>query len=377
MKVFYHCYGAAHSSVVAAFLHLGRLSSPPTAQQLRDLPYFDRQEKASHGRIFFLGQDGEGNDIYIFARRNVAQVAVRVLTGMAYIFGLPAEDYLFVNTTLFTNWLLTLGGILSRQLGLVWPGRLFVTKGAQKAFPDLLDLVTQVKKVIKQEYPPKYPLASTRASTAALCLEKQANRALGSIPPRGSQVPRGSAGTTRREGARPGQEKEDPSSPDQPEVIFYQCYGSTHSSVVSGAIHLGQLPTRRCPAKKEILALPLFDQVANNQIGRPFFLGIDGDGRRVYAIGLASQPALLKRLASDFLALHGITDKQYRFYNALAHARFLVRLGGFLSRRLGLVRLGRPLTVLGIQQNYFAFVRLVERVQSELTQPEGKGKGRS
>lgn len=336
MKIFYHCYGAAHSSVVAAFLHLGRLPAQPTARDLQELPYFDRQEKSQHGHIYFLGTAAEGDEIYIFGRRNLPQVAVRVLTGMSHIFNLPPEEHLFVNSSSAVNWLMVLGGILSRELGLVWPGRWLVTSGTRRALPKLKALVAQVKNVAQKAR----DQARSHLNPELLPNEK-----------------------------RPG-ETGQPRGHGSPGFIFYQCYGSTHSSVVSAAIHLGLLPSTRRPRAKELLALPLFDQVPNDQVGHPFFLGRDEAGRQIYAIGLDGQPFLLKRLVADFLKLHGLDPEVYRFYDALSQAGFLVRLGGFLSRRLGLVTLGRPLTILGIQMNYPRFVQLVKRVKKELQEKD-------
>jgi len=41
----------------------------------------------------------------------------------------------------------------------------------------------------------------------------------------------------------------------------------------------------------------------------------------------------------------------------------ITKVGGFFSRRLGLVSIGRPLTIIGIQQKYESFIALVNDVK--------------
>ena len=51
MKVIYSCYGGAHSSPVAAAIHLGKLPEErvPDAEALLQLPRFDRVDSEKHG----------------------------------------------------------------------------------------------------------------------------------------------------------------------------------------------------------------------------------------------------------------------------------------------------------------------------------------
>ncbi|MFY9217196.1 MAG: DUF3189 family protein, partial [Tepidanaerobacteraceae bacterium] len=47
----------------------------------------------------------------------------------------------------------------------------------------------------------------------------------------------------------------------------------------------------------------------------------------------------------------------------LNSVNLLTKIGGFFSRRLGFVTVGRPLTILGIQLKYRDFVELVKAVK--------------
>jgi hypothetical protein len=147
MKVIYHCYGGAHSSVTAAAVHLGLLPEDriPAREMFCKLPLYDRQEADEHGHIFFMGIDGAGNEIYLAARRSRPVVLESVFEGLAGIFNVHPEDYLLVNVMHKVNWVMKLGGYLSRRWGVVRLGRPIVTLGTQMAYFRVVELVRQVK----------------------------------------------------------------------------------------------------------------------------------------------------------------------------------------------------------------------------------------
>lgn len=149
--------------------------------------------------------------------------------------------------------------------------------------------------------------------------------------------------------------------------LFYHCYGSTHSSVAAAAIHLGLLPSDRRPEVAEIMEVPFFDQVADAEIGTPLFMGRDHEGHEILAIGTRGKPQLVLSAVEEFLGLVlGTPPGDLVFRDTLHLANIWVRVGGFLSRRVGLVFPGRRLAALGIRQSYPGLVELVQRTQGEL-----------
>lgn len=145
--------------------------------------------------------------------------------------------------------------------------------------------------------------------------------------------------------------------------IIYYCFGGAHSSVIASSIHVGILPNSRIPNTEEILAVPYFDITPNNKMGFPLYMGIDSWGNEVYCMGwgiyredILSLLLLLTHSNKEFIF------NQVIFVYALPIADRFIRLGGFLSRRLGLL-LGRPLIIKGIQRKYFEFVKLVKKVK--------------
>lgn len=149
--------------------------------------------------------------------------------------------------------------------------------------------------------------------------------------------------------------------------LFYHCYGSTHSSVVAAAIHLGRLPADRVPTLAEIIALPDFDRIPHREIGRPRLVGRDSDGREIYVLGTRGNHRLVKRAVRDFLHLAlGRQPGDLRFINVLPAAGILLRIGGFLSRRLGLVFPGRYLAAWGVRSSYQGLAAIVTATREQL-----------
>lgn len=148
--------------------------------------------------------------------------------------------------------------------------------------------------------------------------------------------------------------------------IIYHCYGSAHTSVIASAIHVGMLPTNRVPSSKEILTLPYYDKASNKQIGIPYYIGVDEFNSDIYILGLANKKDVVIRFILSLLKICEIPSKQLLMVDSLAEINLLTRFGGFLSRRMGLVKLGRPMTVKGIQTGYFRFVRLVNEVKKKV-----------
>jgi len=148
--------------------------------------------------------------------------------------------------------------------------------------------------------------------------------------------------------------------------VFYHCHGGTHTSVAAAALHTGRLSPDRPPAVVEIMRLPLFDRVARSDLGRVFFYGTGPSGEQVYVVGFGPGKEIVKRAITSFLQMRGVPAKDYLFVDALATAGLPVRAGGLLSRRLGLVGLGRPLAAWGVRRSFPALVSLVDEARTEV-----------
>lgn len=148
--------------------------------------------------------------------------------------------------------------------------------------------------------------------------------------------------------------------------IFYCCYGSAHSSVLSAAIHTGKVSTEHMPKDSEILNLPHFDKTDDSEIGIPFYYGNDDMGNEVYIIGMGAHRKEVLNCILSFLHDAGVPSTDYVFINTLKSVGLSTRVGGFLSRKLRLIFLGRPMTVHGLKKVYFEFVNLVVNTKRSL-----------
>ncbi|QUH26087.1 DUF3189 family protein [Serpentinicella alkaliphila] len=149
--------------------------------------------------------------------------------------------------------------------------------------------------------------------------------------------------------------------------IFYCCYGGAHTSVVAASVHLGYLPSDRIPTTEEVLSIPNYDKSPNLKVGTPLFMGVDEFANEVFVMGMGHNRDYFAKLTYEYSRLLSNGDTSgIRIINALSCINNYIRLGGFLSRRVNLVKIGRPITVYGIRKNYKYFVALVKNFKSTI-----------
>jgi len=145
-------------------------------------------------------------------------------------------------------------------------------------------------------------------------------------------------------------------------IIIYHCYGGAHSSVVMAAIHLGHLPMERVPSNSEIMAMPLYEKMEGEEHGSFFYCGRDEFGNDVYVLGrralnIVVEP-VLKYLAAKF-------NNEIIVVNAVTYVNLTMKIGGFLSRKLKLIFLGRPLVLWGTRKAYNKFTAEIKKIKGE------------
>jgi hypothetical protein len=146
VKIIYHCYGGAHSSVIAAALHLKMIEKHqlPTENEMMAVPYYDKTDDSDFGSIRFMGVDEDGNEVYVLGKKGMGDKYSRILMGVAHILG-AADDLITVNCLNRVNLSMKLGGFLSRRVGLIFPGRPVLLRGTRGAFMTLVNLVETVR----------------------------------------------------------------------------------------------------------------------------------------------------------------------------------------------------------------------------------------
>lgn len=143
MNIIYHCFGGAHSSITAAALHLGYLPQDikPSSRDLHAVPGFDQATGADHGRLYWMGEDDLGHQVYTTGWRQIGPSTERVLRQVMQIYGLPSDDTLFVDALPAVNLWMMIGGWTSRRAGIQSVGRPIVTSGTRVAFRTLNHIV--------------------------------------------------------------------------------------------------------------------------------------------------------------------------------------------------------------------------------------------
>ncbi len=147
--------------------------------------------------------------------------------------------------------------------------------------------------------------------------------------------------------------------------VVYSCYGGAHTSIVAAAIHLGFLSDKEVPSSQSIMKIPFYDKAENKNIGKPLFMGLDQNGHEIYVWGMGANRSACSNLIYDYANLMGGRGP-ILIVNSIALINLPIRIGGFLSKKLKLVALGKPLTAMGIKKKYHRFVGLVGNVKAFL-----------
>lgn len=149
-------------------------------------------------------------------------------------------------------------------------------------------------------------------------------------------------------------------------VIIYCCYGGTHSSPIAAAIHIGILNSTEIPTAAQILAVCHYDKVESNDRGKVMFVGDDEYGNKIYVCGRGRDKTGIKQaIESGILLAKGETD-DFVFVDTLNAVNIYMRIGGFLSRRLKWIAVGRPLVIWGTQKAFWQLVQIVQKTKKNI-----------
>lgn len=150
MIVVYHCYGSAHSSVTAAAIHLRMLPRHrlPTVAELLAAPRFDRTVSRELGTPFFVGRDDAGRDVYALGRGSAGRLVVNCVESLCELVSAEPAAVVMINALPEASLMTTIGGTLSRGLGLVWPGRPLAVWGVRHCYRRLVRLVEETERLL-------------------------------------------------------------------------------------------------------------------------------------------------------------------------------------------------------------------------------------
>ena len=148
----YHCHGGAHSSVVAAHLHLGNIpmKGEVRPEAIMALPEFDRATQDDWGSPKMVGVDGQGNQVYILGLGRITAICIRAATSLCLQLGKGGE-VVFVETLSSIGTLTRIGGFTSKVLGAENLGKNLAARGIVRSLERLRLLVASTKKIYGME----------------------------------------------------------------------------------------------------------------------------------------------------------------------------------------------------------------------------------
>lgn len=177
LRIVYSCYGGAHSSPVAAAIHLGQLprQTIPPKEKFLELQLFDRTTSEQHGELRHIGVDDKGNEVYVLGRGPRGAAVVRALMSGVNLMGGTAHDIKIIDTLPTVNLWMRIGGLFSRRFGWVFIGRPLVLHGIRRAYPRLVQLVELVERTLAEGWPAETGDHTGEALKKFLCIPEKTN----------------------------------------------------------------------------------------------------------------------------------------------------------------------------------------------------------
>lgn len=149
MIFIYNCYGGTHSSVIASEIHLKRLpcDRKPTKEEILGAKYFNKLNYSDMQKFIFHGIDDEGNKVYTLGR-GTSKKLIPFLENFINLINKEAgfvEKIIVSNTSPTVPPFMTMGGFLSRGLGIDFLGVPLLVIGAKQVYGRLLEIVKDTR----------------------------------------------------------------------------------------------------------------------------------------------------------------------------------------------------------------------------------------
>jgi len=148
--------------------------------------------------------------------------------------------------------------------------------------------------------------------------------------------------------------------------IIFHCYAGSYYSAVAAGVYLGLLPLDRVPEADDFARLPCFDAIRPKDYGKLNSVGQDDRGNEVYVLARRSLAGVAIKALRGIAEIYGLPAGELIFIDATGPLSNLLSFGGFLSVRLGLPQLGRPLIIRALRQMYPHFLTLSKAVERQL-----------
>lgn len=149
-------------------------------------------------------------------------------------------------------------------------------------------------------------------------------------------------------------------------IIIYHDVGGTHSTAVAANIHINKLPIDTVPSKEELLKLKTFDKIDKGDMGHLIYIGEDEYKNKIYTIGRQYVANLVIPAIEDMYTILKGDNEDLMIVDTKPSINTLMKIGGFTSRRLHLVGIGRPIVTYGTLKAYMDIANIVRGVKNNL-----------
>lgn len=150
-------------------------------------------------------------------------------------------------------------------------------------------------------------------------------------------------------------------------IVIYHDVGGTHSTAVAAHIHINTLSPNITPTEEDLLALPTFDSLQKCDQGRLLYIGTDEFGCDVYTVSRQYKKNLVIPAIIDMYNINNGHLKDLYVVDTSPTVNTLMKIGGFSSRRLHLVKFGRPIVTRGTIKAYNDIVKVVTQIKSTIS----------
>lgn len=149
MIFIYNCYGGTHTSSLASEIHLKRLPADrlPTKDEILGAKYFNKLNSKDMGKFFYRGTDDEGHKVFTLGRgmsKALLPCVVNLLNMMHDEYGVK-EKFVLSNLSPTVPPAMSIGGYLSRQMGVDFLGVPLLVSGTNQAYWKIVDIVKRTK----------------------------------------------------------------------------------------------------------------------------------------------------------------------------------------------------------------------------------------
>jgi len=154
MIFIYNCYGGTHTSSLASAIHLGKLPEDrlPTREEILNTEYFNKLNYKDMGRFIYRGVDSGGNKVYSLGR-GWSSVLLPCLKNFLELLheecGLN-EKIVLSNMSPTVPPVMTVGGFVSRAMGINFIGEPLLVIGSRQAYQRITEIVKETKDTAKR-----------------------------------------------------------------------------------------------------------------------------------------------------------------------------------------------------------------------------------